>query len=201
MEPDEFSKAARSDDGCGGQFASRAYRRTGKQPGDNVAAVEIRGLTIGFVCDSIPASMSTAAARELVGQPFLNDYRHTETWDAAIHGPVHVIACQKGVTESQAVRQLGFPDAVVVSAPFGVYVADDVQKIQMVFIVNCRDETTTHVNVQAFLNWLNDHGEAKFLVERAKNRRQISDFVRKLGDAESLPPEIPAVVAPRRRAR
>jgi hypothetical protein len=112
-----------------------------------------------------------------------------------------VIACQKGISESQAVRQLGFPDAVVVSAPFGVYVADEVQKIQMAFIANCRDETTTRGNVQFFLNWLNDHGEAKFLVQRAMNRRKISDFIRKLGDSETLSPEVVAGHAPRRRLR
>lgn len=146
----------------------------------NVATVPLRDSTIGFVCDSIPASMGTAAARELVGQPFLKDHEHTEDWDAAIQGPVHLIACQKGVSETQAVRQLGFPDAVVVSAPFGVYVADDVQKIQMAFIANCRDETTTRINVQEFLNWLNDHGEAKYLVQRAASRRKISDLIRSL---------------------
>ncbi|HRI13002.1 MAG TPA: hypothetical protein PLX89_08355 [Verrucomicrobiota bacterium] len=151
-----------------------------KQPSGNVAAIEIRGANIGFVCDSIPASMSTAAARELVGQPFLNDYQHTEKWDAAIQGPVHLIACQKSVSENQAIRQLGFPDAVVVSGPFGVYVADEVQKIQMAFIANCRDETTTRGNAQAFLNWLNDHGEAKHLVRRAKSRRSISDYIRRV---------------------
>jgi hypothetical protein len=158
----------------------KRVRGTGKQPKGNVAAIELRGSRIGFVCDSIPASMSTAAARELVGQPFLKDHEHTETWDAAIQGPVHVIACQKSVSETQAVRQLGFPDAVVVSAPFGVYVADDVQKIQMAFIANCRDETTTRINVQEFLNWLNDHGEAKYLVHRAGDRRKISDLIRSL---------------------
>ena len=153
---------------------------TVKQPKGNVAAVALGDSTIGFVCDSIPASMSTAAARELVGQPFLKDHEHTEKWDAAIHGPVHVIACQKSVSESQAVRQLGFPDAVVVSAPFGVYVADDVQKIQMAFIANCRDESTTRQNVQAFVTWLNDYGEARYLVQRANKRRQISDLIRSL---------------------
>jgi hypothetical protein len=155
--------------------------QTIKQPAKHVAAVEIRGSVIGFVCDSIPASMSTAAARELVGQPFLNDHTHTEKWAAGIHGPVHVIACQKGVSEVQALRQLGFPDAVVVSAPFGVYVADDVQKIQMAFIATCRDQTTTQHHVQAFLNWLSDQGEAEYLVQRARDRRSISDFIRGLG--------------------
>lgn len=153
-------------------------------PSRNIAAVRIRGSDIGFVCDSIPASMSTAAARELVGQPFLQDPRQTEAWASDLCGPVHVIACQKNVSESQAVRQLGFPDAIVVSAPFGVYAADEVQKIQMAFIANCRDETTTREGVQAFLNWLNDHGEVKYLVQRARARRKISDFIREVGDAK-----------------
>lgn len=145
-----------------------------------VAAIPLGESMIGFVCDSIPGSMGTAAARELVGQPFLKDHQHTQDWGAEIHGPVHLIACQKGVSETQAIRQLGFPDAVVVTAPFGVYVADDVQKIQMAFIANCRDETTTRVNVQEFLNWLSDHGESKYLVQRAASRRKISDLIHSL---------------------
>lgn len=150
------------------------------------AAVQIRGFTVGFVCDSIPASMGTAAARELVGQPFLQDHRYTKGWNNSIYGPVHVIACQKSVSEAQAVRQLGFPDAIVVSAPFGVYVADDVQKIQMAFIANCRDKTTTQMNVQTFLNWLNDCGEAQYLVKRAKQRRAVSDFLRQMMPDKTL---------------
>ena len=139
--------------------------------------MQIQDSTIGFVCDSVPASMSTPAARELVGQPFLDDHLHAADWDPAICGPVHVIACQKNVTETQAIRQLGFPDAVVVSAPFGVYVADDVQNIQMAFVGNCRDRTTTREKVQSFLNWLNEHGEARYLVRRAAHRRKIADLI------------------------
>lgn len=142
-----------------------------------VAVVKIQNSTIGFVCDSVPAAMSTAAARELVGQPFLDDHLHASNWDPTIGGPVHVIACQKSVTETQAIRQLGFPDAVVVSGPFGVYVADDVQKIQMAFVGNCRDRTTTREKVQSFLNWLNEHGEAGYLVRRAAHRRKIAELI------------------------
>lgn len=156
-------------------------------PPGNVAAVKIHDTTIGFVCDAIPASFTTAAARELVGQPFLRDHEITKGWDAGIQGPVHVIACQKGVTEYQAIRQLGFPDAVVVSHPFGVYVADEVQKIQIAFIANCRDETTTREGVQNFLDWLDAHGEVEYLARRAQQRRQISDFVRRLDEPKPPP--------------
>lgn len=156
-----------------------------KQPSSNVAIVRIQDSTIGFVCDSVPASMSTPAARELVGQPFLDDHFHAADWDPAICGPVHVIACQKNVTETQAIRQLGFPDAVVVSAPFGVYVADDVQKIQMAFVCNCRDRTTTREKVQSFLNWLNEHGEARYLVRRAAHRRKIAELIEAIRKEET----------------
>jgi len=121
--------------------------------------------------------MSTAAARELVGQPFLRDYEICSKLPAKICGPVHLIACQKSVSESQALQQLGFPDAIVVSAPFGIYVADDIQKIQMVFIANCRDETSTRHNVQRFLQWLTEQGEDRLLVQRARSRRLIGNLI------------------------
>jgi hypothetical protein len=77
---------------------------------------------------------------------------------------------QKNVTESQANNLLGFPDATIVSAPFGVYVADNVQKIQMVLIKECRDETATNLGLQRFMTWLEQTGEGALLVLRAKGR-------------------------------
>ena len=53
----------------------------------------------------------------------------------------------------------GFPDATVVSAPFGVFVADNIQKVQFAFIVNCRDEANTRHGVQRFFEWLAQTGE------------------------------------------
>ena len=132
---------------------------------------------VAFVCDCIPAAMSTAAARELVGQPFLRDHKICAKLPKGIGGPVHVIACQKGITENQALHQLGFPDAIVVTAPFGVYVADDVQKIQMVFVQNCRDESTTRDRIQRFLMWLDAQGEGELLARRAMSRRKIGDLI------------------------
>ncbi|MCA9057543.1 MAG: hypothetical protein KDA85_03560 [Planctomycetaceae bacterium] len=154
--------------------------RSGTSPTEgqgNTVAYSVSGTMVAFVCDCIPAALSTPAARELVGQPFLKDYVAVEKLPKRVGGPVHLIACQKGVTEAQALRQLGFPDAVVVSAPFGVYVADDIQKIQMVFIANCRDETTTRHHVQRFLTWLDAQGEARRLAQRALSRRKIAELL------------------------
>jgi hypothetical protein len=84
---------------------------------------------------------------------------------------VHLIGCNRGATESQALQLLGFPDATVVAAPFGIYVADDVQKVQFVLLSNCRDETATRHALQRFIEWLDIAGEAVDLVERARSRK------------------------------
>jgi hypothetical protein len=111
----------------------------------------------------------------MVGQPFLDDHLHADELKAstATGGPVHVIACHKGVTESQAMRVLGFPDATIVRAPFGVYVADDVQKIQLVFLRDCRNPTQTGHAVQRFIDWLDQSGEGERLGGRAESRLRI----------------------------
>lgn len=63
-------------------------------------------------------------------------------------------------------RQLGFLDATVVSPPFGIYVADDIQKTQMVSIANCRDEISTRHHIQLFIQWLNEQGEDRLLTQK-----------------------------------
>jgi hypothetical protein len=143
----------------------------------NTIVVDLQGEQVAFVCDAIPSSLSVSTAREMVGQPFLMDYQTAKALPLGVAGPVHLIACQKGVSESQALKQLGFPDAVLVSAPFGVYVADDVQNIQMVFIANCRDETTTRHRLQRFLEWLSQEQEDRLLAKRAVSRRKIGDLI------------------------
>jgi len=126
-----------------------------------------------FCCHAVPAAMTVAAAREMVGRPFLRDHELIRLMPDPVQGPVHVIACHKGVTENQAVALLGFPDATIVTPAFGVYVADNVQKIQLVLLANCRDDSSTRYAVQRFFDWLVRSGEARFLAERAKGRKAI----------------------------
>jgi hypothetical protein len=144
-------------------------------PGPNPDAVwaTIGGRSVLAVIDAVPASMSTAAARELVGQPFLRDHLWASTLGPNGAGPVHFIACHRGVTETQAVRQLGFPDATIVEPPFGVYVADPVQKIQMVFLADCTDPATTFAKVQEARAWLERAQEAPLLRRRAEERAAV----------------------------
>lgn len=122
--------------------------------------------------DAVPAAFSIAAAREPVGRPHLQDHLSAHALQK-VGGPVHLIACHRTVTETQATNLLGFPDATVVSSPFGIYVADEIQKMQFVFLANCRDPSQTRHAVQRFLDWLEQSGEGKYLAERAQARARI----------------------------
>ena len=129
---------------------------------------------------SIPAAFLIAAAKEKVSQPFLEDHLHAAVLtNKKCGGPLHIIACHRTATESQATRLLGFPDATVVSAPFGVFVADNIQKIQFAFIVNCRDESTTSHGVQRFFEWLEQTGENELVTQRTKSRASIVKAIAK----------------------
>lgn len=129
---------------------------------------------------AIPAALTVVAAKEKVGQPFLEDHLYADTLISnECGGPLHIIACHRTATESQAMKLLGFPDATVVAAPFGIFVADDIQKIQFVFIVNCRDESTTRHGVQRFFEWLEQTGEDVRIAKRAKSRASIVKAIAK----------------------
>jgi hypothetical protein len=129
------------------------------------------------ICHAIPAAISVASAREMVGMPFLRDHEKADSLGRNQIGPVHMIACHKGVTEAQAMNLLGFPDAIFVATSFGVYVADKVQKIQLLLLKNCRDEATTRHAVQRAFDWLYRSGEADHLSARAKSRKRIVQTV------------------------
>jgi hypothetical protein len=124
---------------------------------------------------AIPAATSIAAAREMVGRPFLSDHLQLPSAEALPEaaGPVHLIACHRTATEKQATDLLGFPDATVVSTGFGVYVADPVQRIQLVLLANCRDDSSTRYAVQRFFDWLDRSGQRDLLLQHAQARARI----------------------------
>lgn len=145
---------------------------------DGGVVVKLDGKDVAVVIHAIPASFSVAAARELVGRPFLEDHLRIQLL-ASAHGPLHLIACHRGATETQATSLLGFPDATVVSGPFGVFVADDVQKVQFAFLANCRDDSQTRHANQRFFEWLQQTGESARVASRAVSRARIVKVVAK----------------------
>jgi hypothetical protein len=134
---------------------------------------QIDGKSIFFRTHAIPAGMGVAAAREMVGRPFLRDHESLKYMEGDAIGPVHLIGCHKGVTENQAVSILGFPDATILTPKFGVYAVDEIQKIQLVFLANCRDESNTRNAVQQFKSWLVQIGEGRRMADRAAGRKAI----------------------------
>lgn len=145
---------------------------------DSVVRYRIERAHVLLAIDGVPAALSIGAAREMIGRPFLRDHELVTMMDNAI-GPVHLIGCNRVATESQALQILGFPDATIVTAPFGIYVAEDLQKVQFVLLSNCRDETTTRNALQRFLEWLEVAGETLDLVNRARSRKRIVEAVAK----------------------
>lgn len=141
--------------------------------------VRINNQDVLFVLDAVPAAMSVAAAREMVGQPFLKDHEYASSLTGKRGGPVHIIGCHKSITEAQAMKLLGFPDATVITTQFGVYVADNVQKIQLVLIANCRDDPNTRYGAQRFFDWLHQTGEGERLSKRAASRAVIVNSIAK----------------------
>ena len=122
---------------------------------------------------AIPDSLSQSAAREKVGQPFLMDYTLHDQLETGDGGPIHLVACYKGATETQALKMLGFPDATVVPGRFGLHVADPVQKIQIVLLRNCQTPTATSHALSDWLEWVKRSAEDRLVAQRAIARKRI----------------------------
>ena len=147
---------------------------TGSNKGKNYF-LELEGYKVLLTIHAIPDSLSVASAKEKVGQPFLQDFKVSNVLMGAgnIIGPVHIIGCHKSVSETQTRNILGFPDATILKDSFGIYVADNIQKIQMVFIEKCADSHSIRYGFQDFADWLVRTSELANLVQRAKSRKNI----------------------------
>ena len=139
----------------------------------------VAGAKVLFCVHAIPAATSLAAAREMVGRPFLSDHVHLGAAPKA-QGPVHVIACHRAATEKQATDLLGFPDATVIGTIFGIYLVDPVQHIQLVLLANCRDGATTRYAVQRFFDWLERSGQDEALATHGRARASIVRAIQKV---------------------
>ncbi|WP_269933490.1 hypothetical protein [Aminobacter sp. HY435] len=158
-------------------MAAALVESGGTAIGTSGVAVEIAGGKVMIHLHAAPASLSVAQAREYVGRPFLADHDATPNYGRGIHGPLHVIACQAGVTAAQARSLLGFPDATIVTPGFGIFVADEVQQIQFALLRDCRDDTSTRSAIHRLRGWLVESGEDQLVLERAQRRRIIADTI------------------------
>ena len=86
---------------------------------------------------------------------------------------MHFIPCHRTVTERQAVGRVGCPDVTVLAPPFGVFLADNIQKTQFLLIKNCRDVASTRRGIHGAIQWLESTDEGNLLLARAAARARI----------------------------
>lgn len=147
-------------------------------PATHLHAVTVNGDRLAVQLDAIPAALGNAAARERVGQPFLQDHtRVDQLRQLGAPGIVHVVACHRSITESQALRMLGSPDAMAVTSDFGIYALDRVQKVQMLFLARCGNETAIASRLRLLEEWLKSSGEQTRLVDNARSRQRILQVI------------------------
>lgn len=163
-----------------------------------VASIELAGQRLRACLDAIPDSLGVAAARELLGQPIHRDHLLLGEANGAEVGIVHLVACYRSVTEGQAKKILGTPDAVGVSGEFGVYVADHVQQIQLIFLAQCGDEGSIALAMRRLEEWLSQTAQIEQVVDRASGRRKILLAIREVASAAQ---HDQAVSGPTKRSR
>lgn len=144
------------------------------------SAMSASGVLVGIDASQVllrvhaaPASLSEPTAREMVGQPFLVDHKLHAELNKSIAGPIHLIACPKGVTEKQALAMLGFPDATIVADSFGIHIADNIQNIQIVLLKECVSPSAIRRQLAAWFEFLSRTGEDKLVARRARHRANI----------------------------
>lgn len=159
----------------------RMVIRKVKSAADGVVHAALARQTFCIRVDAIPAALTVPAARELVGQPFLSDHLLVDHLTDDAPGIIHLIACHRGVTESQASRILGTPDAITVASDFGVYAADHVQQIQLFFLAQCADEAAVAHAWGSLNSWLVQTKEITRVTRRAQARSSILQAVNTAG--------------------
>lgn len=135
---------------------------------------ELWNTSVCWCVHGIPAATSIAAAREMVGQPFVDDHESVEILSQnKATGPVHIVGCHKGITEAQALKIRGVPDCTLVKTDFGIYLVDDILKVQIFFLANCRDVTATQSAITEMFQWLDSAEESDDVARRARSRTRI----------------------------
>jgi hypothetical protein len=114
-----------------------------------------------------------------VGQPQLTDYEFVTELASDAFGPFHFIGCFHGITEAQAKTVIGCPDITTVKTSFGVYAADNINKVQIAFVSNCRDSTATRSGLDKFFAWVKTSNEEELLSCRAESRCRIIQAIEK----------------------
>lgn len=122
--------------------------------------------------DAIPDNMSVSDARNLIGRPFLNEL-HLIKGQSLKSGVIHCIGVFGSVTELQVKNLVGFPDLAVNKTPFGYYLWDTTNHIQMFFLQKCINTNAVGTNINYLSQWLKTSKEEGNVMKRAEARFKI----------------------------
>ena len=147
--------------------------RKGSRKDSGFTYVRVAETDLLFLIHAIPAPLTNAVAREMVGRPFHRDHEVAPALAKGKGGPVHIFACHRGVTERQAADLLGQPDVETIDSAFGVLAVDRSSKVQCIFLRNCRDETSTRLAEQKAFEWLEREEEDVLVAKRGTSRARI----------------------------
>lgn len=136
---------------------------------------------INIIANAIPDNMSVEDAKSFTGRPFLED--HIKISESEKTGPLHFIAVYGNATEIQVKNLIGYPDVSVIKDEFGIYVWEQNNHIQMVFLTDCKTQSAISSKFILFNNWASSSGEIDKIKTRAKARLHI---LQAINDAKEI---------------
>ena len=133
----------------------------------------------------VPDAMSVSEARAMGGRPFLDNYLLVDDPGQAgkEKAVINFMGVYKNATESQMRALIGHPDITIIKGDFGFYVWDMINQIQLITVINCRDSAATRKQLTRFYNWVDESGEWKNMLTRAKKRYNILKAIKDNQDA------------------
>lgn len=133
------------------------------------------------IANAIPDNMSVEDAKAFTGRPFLED--HSKVSKKGKTGPLHFIAVYGNATEIQVKNLIGYPDVSVIKDEFGIYVWEQNNHIQIIFLTDCKTQNAINSKFLLFSNWASSSGELDKIKTRAKARLHI---LKAINDAKEI---------------
>lgn len=152
------------------------------EAGGDVRVATLLSTPLLFRIAAAPGPLTTASVRDRIAEAPRRDHLLVPQLAAErAHGPIHLVACHRGVGEAQAIRLVGSPDAVAIASDFGVLASDEVAKVQVVLLARCHDAASTQLAMRRFREWLVATDEGEHVERRALARRDIVEAIARHG--------------------
>ncbi len=175
LEPSQRSRAMR-------EALRDALGGVETEHGADVRVATLAKTPILFRLSAAATPLTGATARERIADLHRRDHLFVaQLAREGATGPVHVVACHRAVTEAQALRLVGSPDAIAIASDFGVLAVDNVTKAQLVLLARCHDAAATALAVRRLREWLAATDEGEHVERRALARRDIVEAIARHG--------------------